>query len=67
MRVMALWPDVGASRRIAEVDVLVEELPQSQVLGQRRRQHQAGVGHQMLVVEGHLKPVESCGKIRASK
>jgi hypothetical protein len=53
-----LVADIGPSRRIAEIDVLVEELSQSQVLGHRRRQQQSGVGHQMLVVECHVKAVE---------
>ncbi len=50
---------IGAARRIAEVDVLVEELSQSQMLRQGRRQHQASVGHQTLVVEGHVETVET--------
>jgi hypothetical protein len=32
---------IGASRRIAEIDVLVEEVPQSEGLGQCGRRHQA--------------------------
>ena len=44
--------------------MLVEQLPQSQMLGQRRRQHQSRVGHQMLVVEGHLQPVETVARYR---
>ena len=55
-------PDVGASGRIAEVDVFVEELSQSEVLGQCRWQHQAGVGHETLVIEGHVEPVETVAK-----
>jgi site-specific DNA recombinase len=49
---------IGPSRRIAEIDVLVEELAQSEMLGQRRRQHQTSVRHQMLVVKGHVETVE---------
>ena len=54
-----LVADIGASGRITEIDVFVEELAQSEVLGQRRRQHQPSVGHQMLVVEGHVETVET--------
>jgi NADPH-dependent glutamate synthase beta subunit-like oxidoreductase len=42
--------------------VLVEQLYQTQVLGQRGWQHEPGVGHQMVVVEGHLTPVEAVAK-----
>jgi hypothetical protein len=60
----AIWVrnTIGPSGRIAEIDMLVEELPQSEVLGQRRRQHQASVGHKMLVVESHVKTVETVAK-----
>jgi hypothetical protein len=61
-RVIALWPTLAPSGPIAEIDMLVEELPQSEVLGQRRRQHQASVGHKMLVVESHVKTVETVAK-----
>ncbi len=54
-----LVADVGVPWRIPQVDVLVEELPQTQVLGQRGGQDQPGVGHEALVVEGHLKPVQA--------
>jgi hypothetical protein len=54
-----LVADIGPSRRIAEIDVLVEKLSKSEVLSQCRRQHQAGVGHQMLVVECHVETVET--------
>lgn len=57
-----LVPNVGATRRIAEIDVLVEELSQSQMLRQGRRQHQASVGHQTLVVEGHVETVETVAR-----
>jgi hypothetical protein len=57
-----LVADIGTSRRIAEMNVLVEELAQSEMLGQRRRQHQARVGHQMLVVEVHVETVETVAR-----
>ena len=57
-----LVADIGASGRIAEVDMLVEELSQSEVLRQCGRQHQASVGHQTLIVEGHVETVETVTK-----
>jgi hypothetical protein len=57
-----LVPYMGPPRSIAEVDVLVEQLQQTQVLGQRGRQHEPGVGHQMIVVEGHLTAVQAVAK-----
>jgi NADPH-dependent glutamate synthase beta subunit-like oxidoreductase len=53
---------MGPARSIPEVHVLVEQLHQTQVLGQRGWQHEPGVGHQMVVVEGHLTPVEAVAK-----
>jgi hypothetical protein len=44
--------DVGRARRIAKVDALIKQLAQQQQpLGQRGGQDQAGVGHQVLVIE----------------
>jgi hypothetical protein len=57
-----LVADVGPSGSLAEMDVLIEELAQSEMLGQCRRQHQARVGHQMLVVEGHVETVETVAR-----
>ena len=62
IRVIALCPDIGPARRIPEVHVLVEQLQQTQVLGQRGRQHEPGVGHEMVVVEDHLAPVQAVAK-----
>src|SRR5580700_2043689 len=53
---------MGPARRLPEVHVLVEQLQQTQVLGQRGRQHKPGVGHEMVVVEGHLMPVKAVAK-----
>jgi hypothetical protein len=50
---------VGRSGRIPEIDIFVEELSQSEVLSQRRRQYQTSVGHQTLVVECHVQMVET--------
>jgi hypothetical protein len=38
--------------------MLVDRLAETEVLGQRGRQDQAGIGHQAVVVEGHIEPVE---------
>jgi len=54
-----LGAHVGVAGRVAQVDVVVEELPETEVLGQRCRQDQPGVGHRMLVVEGHADAVEA--------
>ena len=54
-----LVADVGPAGRRPEVEVLVDELPQAQVVGQRGRQEQARVGHQAVVVEGRVEPVEA--------
>src|SRR5665811_1510345 len=57
-----LMSHMGSAWRIPEVHMLVEQLQQTQVLGQRGRQHEPGVGHEMVVVEGHLTPVEAVAK-----
>ena len=36
---------------------LVDEFPQTQMLGESGRQKQAGIGHQAVVVEGDLDAV----------
>jgi hypothetical protein len=57
-----LMSHMGPARRIPEVHVLVEQLQQTQVLGQCGRQHETRVGHEMIVVEDHLTPVETVAK-----
>jgi hypothetical protein len=57
-----LVADIGPSGRMAKIHVLLEERSQSEMLGQRRRQHQAGVGHQTLVVEGHVETVKAVAR-----
>jgi len=54
-----LGAHVGVTRRVAQVDVIVEELAQAEVLGQGGCQDQAGVGDGVLVVEGHGDAVEA--------
>ena len=51
-------PRVGPPRRAAEVEVMVDEFPQAQVLGEGGRQEQASVVDQAVVVEGDLDTVE---------
>ena len=46
-----LVASVGPPRRAAEVEVMVDEFPQAQVLGEGGRQEQAGIGHQAAVVK----------------
>ena len=48
---------IGSAWRIAEVEVPVNQLGQTQVQGQGGRKDQAGIGHQAAVVEGDLDPV----------
>ena len=44
-------------RRIAQVQVMVNQFTQTQVLGQRDRKEQPSIGHQAAVVEGDLDAV----------
>ena len=37
----------------------VDKLPQTEMMGERGRKQQSRVGHQAVVVEGRLKPVEA--------
>jgi hypothetical protein len=53
-----LVADVRPPRCLPEIEMLVDQLAQAQVVGQGGRQHQARVGHQMVVVEGRVEAVE---------
>ena len=46
------WPGT-----ISEVNVAVDEFPQTQVLGEGHRKEQPSIGHQAVVVEGDLNAV----------
>ena len=46
-----LVPRVGPPRRDAQVEVMVDEFPQAQVMGEGGRKEQPGIGHQAVVVE----------------
>ena len=54
-----LVPDVRPTRGSPEVEVGVDELLQTEMLGERGRQQQPRVGHQAVVVEGRFNPVEA--------
>ena len=48
---------VRPPRRIAQVQVMVNQFTQTQVLGQRDRKEQPSIGHQAAVVEGDLDAI----------
>ena len=48
---------VRPPRRISEVNVAVDEFPQTQVLGEGHRKEQPSIGHQPVVLEGDLNAV----------
>ena len=54
-----LEPDVGVPWPSTKVHVLVEELAQSEMIGQRRWLDQPGIGDGMVVIEGHQNPVRA--------
>ena len=48
---------VRPPRRIAQVEVMVNQFTQTQALGEGDRKEQPGIGHQAVVVEGDLDAV----------
>jgi hypothetical protein len=54
-----LVADVRPAGRRAQVEMALDELPEAQVMGQGDRQQEARVGHQAIVIEGHVEPVEA--------
>ena len=52
-----LIANVGPTRRISQVNVVVHQLAQSQALGQSDRKDQPGIGHQAMIVKGDLDAV----------
>jgi hypothetical protein len=52
---------VGRTGHGAKLEVLINQLPQPQLLAERGRQQQPRVGHQTGIVEGHAQGVESVG------
>ena len=49
---------VGPTQRISQVNVVIHQLAQSQVMGQRDRKDQPGIGHQAVIVEGDVDAIE---------
>ena len=52
-----LVASVGSARGAAQVNVAVNQLGQTQALGQGDRQEQSGIGHQTVIVKGDLDAV----------
>ena len=48
---------VRPTRRVAQVEALLDQLGQTQVLGQRVGKEQPGIGHQTVVIEGDVDAV----------
>jgi hypothetical protein len=46
------------TRCCSEVEVFVDQLPKAQVVGERGRQQEPCIGHQSIVVEARVQPVE---------
>jgi len=44
---------------VAEVEMLVDELTEAEPLGQSDRQDEPRIGHEAVVVEGDIEPVEA--------
>jgi hypothetical protein len=53
---------VATSRPLSEIDDLIGEGFDPQPSGQRPGQDETGMGHHMVVIEGHVEPVESVGR-----
>ena len=56
-RVTILSPVFARPGASPKVNVAVDELTQTQVLGEGHRKEQPGIGHQTVIVEGDLNPV----------
>ena len=56
-RVSILSPVLAPPRGVAQVNVVVDELAQTQTPGQGDRQDQPGIGYQAGIVEGDLDAV----------
>jgi hypothetical protein len=46
---------------IAEIEEALDESLQAEMPGQGGRQQEARVGHQAIVVEGHINPLDGVG------
>jgi hypothetical protein len=49
------------ARPVAQVDALLDQLPEAQPLGERGRKQEPGVGDQSVVIERRAEPVEAVG------
>lgn len=54
-----LVADVRPAGRGTEIEVLVHQLAQAEMVGQRGRQEEPRIGHQTVVVEGHIDSVKA--------
>ena len=52
-----LVASVGSPRGPAQVNMVVYQLTQSQMMGQRDRQDQPSIGHQTVIIEGDMDAV----------
>jgi hypothetical protein len=52
---------VGGARRAAQIDVLVDQLPEHEPLGQGGGQDEAGVGDRVVVIEADRDRVRAVG------
>ena len=52
-----LVPRIRPTRCISQVNVAVHQFAQTQVMGQRDRQKQSGIGHQAMVIESNMDAV----------
>ena len=57
---------VGSTGLLPEIEVLLDEIVQAQMLSQRGRQQEAGVGHELRPVERGVNPVEAVGRSHRS-
>jgi hypothetical protein len=57
--VSSLSPTFARPGRLPEVEVRLDQLAQAEMRGERGRQEEPGVGHQAIVVEGRIEPVEA--------
>jgi hypothetical protein len=56
-----LVADNGPPGGVSQVEVFLYHFPQPQVLGQSRRQEEAGIGHQTGIIEGDPQAIQSVG------
>jgi len=57
-----LDPHVHPPRGPPQIDILIEQAPQPQVLGEGGGLDQPGVGHRPMIIEGDPEPVETVAR-----